>query len=282
MPQIQEVIVLFDEFGTPSFKDTTSSGNFLGVSALYTANNEVKIFRSLGTSMGLSNSQPVKNNRITKNRANKIASQVSLNNLYITARYLDLNNEQLEETSINYLNVSNLGRKIFRGVKERKDVHLLHSQILLSCVFDNIVRFLDCNDGDNYRFYIFIDSFSYPKSDSYIVLDYCSENLQKHVQKFQDESINNKNVFIEPLEFFTKSMVKRERLIDCLNSIISRSILDSKSDKYDLEPRNIIQQGLDKRFSFQDITNDTIIFLHESLYDDIQSTKIEDKSLIIV
>jgi len=281
--QTTEVIILFDEFGTPSFKDTTSSGLFMGASALYLANDEKKIFKSLDKSMGLSKTQPVKNNKISKNRAKIIARETSSKKLHIAARYLDLNNKQLELVTNDYLRLSNLGRQIWREVKGRKDVHLLHSQILLHCIFDNILEFLGCYQGGNIQFNIFIDSFSYPKTDLHIVHEYCSNNLLKHVQKYIDNDMNKQvNVSFDPIKFFAKHNTSRERLIDCLNSIIGRSLLDVRSDKYDLEPRDLIQKGLGNKFSFGDITDETITFLHTSMYDDIQNTKIQDKPLIIL
>jgi len=277
-----KIIALFDEYGTPSFKNNATSGHFMGVCALYQLSDEQQIFKALEKPMGLPNTHPLKNSKIGKSRAKEIAAEVSNNNFYITAIYIDLSNNQLKQTVNDYLNVSNFGRKIWRRVEGRKEAHLIHSQLLLHSIFQSFITYLDDNSEDNIQLSTFVDKFRYLKSDLDIILNYSSQNLNKHVKKFLDEKPIDVN--IEPFVFLTRENILgiRKRIIDGLCSIISRSIFDVKSEKFDLQPKNLIEKGLGYRFKYEDLTNETIQFLNNSMYDDIQNTKIQDKPLIIL
>ncbi|MCH7519535.1 MAG: hypothetical protein IH964_10995, partial [Candidatus Dadabacteria bacterium] len=74
IPNQSEIIVLFDEFGTPSFKDINTNNYFMGVSALYELDKEEDILNALDQSMGLSKSKPLKNDKIGKQRAITISN----------------------------------------------------------------------------------------------------------------------------------------------------------------------------------------------------------------
>ena len=54
----EKLIVLFDEFGTPTFNILNNNSIFLGVTALYKFEDEDKVFNNADKLMGLSRSKP--------------------------------------------------------------------------------------------------------------------------------------------------------------------------------------------------------------------------------
>src|ERR1700752_1795702 len=91
----KQIVVLFDEFGLPIFKMNGTGNYFLGVAALYELSDEDKIHNAVGKLMGFYKSKPLKNNNISKLKAVEIAKNVSKHNIYVTAKWLDLNNATL-------------------------------------------------------------------------------------------------------------------------------------------------------------------------------------------
>ena len=278
----KKIVVLFDEFGTPTFKNTNTSDYFLGVAVLYELSDEDKIFNALNMLMGLSNSKPLKNDRIDNHRAVNIAKEICKHNLYITAKYIKLTDNILRKNTENYILFGNFSRRIFRGVDEGKDVHFLHSQILETCLFDIISRFLDKSIG-KHRFEISIDNWNYPRTDIHIIVDYSSESFQKHIQEFINDYIKtDTQIYIGPIQFLNSPSDKRERFIDVLTSIISRSLLAQSNPKFDLQPNNELLRGLKNKFILGDMTAEIINFTYDVMYKDIQETKVKEKSKIII
>src|SRR6266851_6419925 len=93
----EKLIVLFDEFGTPTFNTPDSRGIFLGVAALYKFEHEDKIFDDSDKLMGLSKSKPLKNDKISTQKALDIAQQVGKHDLTIESKYISLKNNDLKE-----------------------------------------------------------------------------------------------------------------------------------------------------------------------------------------
>ncbi|MEW6144482.1 MAG: hypothetical protein AB1598_05635 [Thermodesulfobacteriota bacterium] len=278
----KEIIVLFDEFGTPTFKNNNTSDYFLGVAVLYELSDEDQIFNALDRLMGLSNSTSLKNDRIENQRAVNIAKQICQHNLYITAKCIDLANNILRNNTENYTLFGNFSRRIFRGVDERKDAHFLHSQILGTCLFDVISRFLEKNTG-KHRFEILIDNWNYPKTDIHIIVDYSTESLQQRLKELHDiDTKTDTQISLEPIKFLSSPNDKRKRFIDVLTSIISRSLLAQNNPKFDLQPVNELRLGLNNKFVFDHMTAELINFTHDVMYNDIQETKVKEKSKIII
>ncbi len=64
--------VLFDEFGTPTFRTDRESDYFLGVGVVYPREVEDDLFKQADELFGLSNRNPLKNSRIAVPRAENI------------------------------------------------------------------------------------------------------------------------------------------------------------------------------------------------------------------
>lgn len=69
----EKLIVLFDEYGTPTLRQDRESEFFIGVGACYKNSDELIIFDQIEGLIGLQNKKPLKNNRISIGRAIKIA-----------------------------------------------------------------------------------------------------------------------------------------------------------------------------------------------------------------
>lgn len=233
--------------------------------------------------MGLSNSKPLKNDRISKDRAIRIAREVAQQNIKINVKYLDLTNPTLQEYTNTYTVFGNFSRKFWRGVGGRKDAHFLHSQVLQSCLFDIIDRHTAISTIQKHRIEIIMDDWSYPKTDTHIILDYSAENLQKHIQDLlNDHNDSDTTVAIEPIKFFGPTNSPRATFIDVLTSVISRSFIDESNLKFDTQPLVELSKELVNNFVVEDITISTIEFIHDVMYKDIQETKIQDDSRIII
>jgi len=98
----KKIVVLFDEYGTPSFDIPTGQNVFLGVSVLYELNEEENIFKRCDKSMGLSKSQELKNDKIDVNKAIEISSDVGKQRLSILAKYALLDNSKLKDIGEDY------------------------------------------------------------------------------------------------------------------------------------------------------------------------------------
>lgn len=179
----EQLIVLFDENGTPTFNTPDSKGVFLGVSALYKFEHEDKIFDDTDKLMGLSKSKPLKNDKISSLKALDIAQQIGKLDLTIVSKYISLKNNDLKEVTEIYMAFGNLSRIIYRGIKkERKTAHILHTQILEYCLFDIISSYILAHEVDSYTFEIYLDDWSYPTTDKHIVLQYASKNVEKNCE----------------------------------------------------------------------------------------------------
>ena len=276
-----KVLVLFDEFGSPTFDK--GNNTFVGVAVLYEHSEECEIFNSLKELMGLSNSKPLKNDRISKGRAIRIAKEIAHQNIKVNVKYLNLTNTTLREYTKTYTVFGNFSRKLWRGIEGRKDAHFLHSQVLQSCLFDIISRYTAISTIQKHHIEIIVDDWSYPKTDTHIVLDYSAENLQKHIQELINNHDNSDTtVTIEPIQFFGPTNSPRATFIDVLTSVISRSFVDKSNVKFDTQPLVELSKELVDDFVVEDITISTIEFIHDVMYKDIQETKIQDDSPIII
>ncbi len=64
--------------------------------------------------------------------------------------------------------------------------------------------------------------------------------------------------------------------------MISRSFIDESNLKFDTQPLVELSKELVNNFVVEDITISTIEFIHDVMYKDIQETKIQDDSRIII
>ena len=279
----KKIIVLFDEYGTPTLSLNRVQDIFLGVSVLYELSEEDNIFNRCDTIMGLSKSKPLKNDQISVSKAIDISKVLGKQALSISAKYLTLNNPALKDIIEIYKPFCNFTREIWRGIKkERKDVQILYPQILERCIFDIIARYLESVDSGKYVFQIFIDDWGFPKPDEHIALNFGKSSLEKKVRQFvvhdikkdSDISIIEKNLLKDPNS-------RRKRFIDVLTSVISRAFRDKNDSKFDNTPFKELQNQLKNNFNVEDMTYDVISFLKDIILKGIHETKEKEKRLLI-
>jgi hypothetical protein len=277
----EKLIVLFDEFGTPTFNKSNNKGIFLGVTALYKFEHEDKIFDDADKVMGLSKSKPLKNDKISSQKALDMTQQVGKHDLTILSKYISLKNNDLKEIIETYSKFGNLSRKIFRGIeKERKPAHILHTQISEYCLFDIISSHIVDHEVDSYIFEIYIDNWSYPTPDEHIVLKYAPENLEKQLRELINDYGRGSKIIIKPKEFLKGSSSKRKRFIDALTTIISRAFLDENDPKFEAGPLKELKSQLGNKFKINDYTFELTGFIRDSMYKYIQQTREKDENII--
>ena len=283
MTEQSEIIVLFDEFGTPSFQDNSTNNFFVGVCTIYELSKEQEIFNAVDNLMGLSNTNPLKNNRITKNRARNISQIACTQPIEITAFYIDLQVQELHETTNLHMQFSDIERRLARGItKERKEANFFHSQLLNDCLSYILISFI-MKRKENFNFQIFIDDCTYPEPDRIIALEDSTKFLKNRIyQNIIDDLKLDISINIENIMLLTDANSKRKRFIDVLTTVCSRSFLDESNPKYDREPLNILSTGLRDRFMVQSDTAEMINFMKNMIDYCIKKTKSVDAKLIII
>ena len=268
IPNQSEIIVLFDEFGTPSFKDINTNNYFMGVSALYELDKEEDILNALDQSMGLSKSKPLKNDKIGKQRAITISNAAGKQDLHVTVGYLDLSDSELRQSIDTYLKFCDKSREKYRGImKKRKETHFFHSQLSNHCLFDVIINYLINNSG-KYHFNIFIDDWIYPESDRDIALEYTPKKLQQRLRDYLIKNLNqDARILIDTIQTLKTDSSKRKRFIDALTSICSRTFIDKKNLKYDPQALDILKNKLKNKIKVENLTKETIQLVAELSHD---------------
>jgi hypothetical protein len=281
----QNLIVLFDEFGTPSFKTPHGSGIFLGVSVLYKSKDQQTIFDYFDSLMGLSKSKPLKNDKISADKAVKIARALGKNEINIFSEYVDLKDQNLENVITNYELFGNMSRRLYRGIeKERKQAHILHTQLMESCLSDVVLEleYIETNVASSYIIEPFIDNWSYPLTDQYIVTDYASERLQNKMNKIISEIYRRESkIIVKPKILLDNPSDKRKRFIDVVVSVISRAFLNASNPKYDPLLLQELKKSLGSKIIVKDISSEVAVLLNNAMYDEIQETKTRDEQLIL-
>lgn len=226
------MITLFDEYGTPTLRDDRENSVFIGVAACYDKSDEKRIFNSVKADMGLSNTNPLKNNQISNERAIRIATSLCNLPIKMVVCEIGLNNQTFIDTLKQYFESSNQIRVRERAVKERPIAQIIHSTILSNCLFEVITLCLEHNPSKK-EFRVFIDNWSIPRSDIEIYLNERSHSLNRSIQRLFPY------VNISPIELLNKDNY-RKRFIDVLTSIISRNFEKPSSPKKSTTPLEIL------------------------------------------
>ena len=170
---MDEVIILFDEKGTPIFGADRESNNFLGVGVAYKQNYEDILFKECSELFGLSKSKPVKNDKIKNSRALEIAELISTNNLIINVCSMSLNDSNLQNVINLYADLSNYFRQSQRNVRKRSKSQIIHFHTLLPLLFYLIMSYIKSHQSSTI-FSIYIDNWSFPEHDKSTILDMSS------------------------------------------------------------------------------------------------------------
>jgi hypothetical protein len=258
-----ERIVLFDEQGTPTFRNDRETNLFLGVTAIYNPINEVMIFDSCKELFGLDNCSPVRNNEIGRKRANDISDLLITLPIEIMIASINLDNIELQNSVILYENLGTVIRNKYRGIKGRPLAHFLHSHILSECLFESIRGNVE-SEKHNITYSIFIDAWSMPKSDKRTYVIERPKSIETNMNKLFAYRGFPFRVKLSPISLLDKDNTKK-RFIGIIASIISRAFLPIKNTRYSKYPLDIILR--DGHNAHLEITQKTIEFVRDCLDD---------------
>jgi hypothetical protein len=255
----EKIIVLFDEYGTPTLRKDRENKVFIGVGTCYKNSDELNIFYEVEDLIGLQNNNPLKNNKITAERAIEIAKKIKQLPVSLVVVTIDLSNTDLIETVTEYHNISNQIRKKERNTRERPIAQIIHSKILSNCLFESITLCLE-NSQDSKTFEIFIDAWSIPPKDIPIYLNFRTESLSYHISNlFQNVTIQH----IQLLEHDTK----RKRFIDSVASVVSRKYYPNSNEKFTSIPFDVLFADNSSKSISVDITEKEIAIMKKMLRD---------------
>ena len=257
------VILLFDEQGTPTFRADRETDSFLGVGITYKAADENDVFVKCEQLFGLSNSRSLKNKDISDSRALKISEIIAALPVQIVVKSLDLSNSDFKQVTELYAEIGDFIRQKHRQARKRPISQILHSRILDYALFDSITRFVELTRRDS-AFDLFIDDWAIPQCDREIVIEDTSESLQEKINSLFDQFSFEANISVSPMSLLSGDS-KRKRFVDVIASSISRSFLDRNNPRFSEIPLNNIL-GTNSNV-YQNITKEIIKFMRELLND---------------
>ena len=251
--------VLFDEFGTPTFRADRESDYFLGVGVAYASEVEDYLFEHADKLFGLSNRSPLKNSRIRVSRAVSISQLLSELPVQVTVSSLDLSNDTLQQVANLYEQFGAEIRKFHRRADSRVVAQILHDNILDDTLFGSITRYLEINQTPE-SFEIFIDEWAIPESDIEVALEFRSRSLRQKIAELHQKYGLAIPANVSPIGRLIED-TPRKRFIDVVTSTVSRFFLPERNPRHSPIP---LQNILGNRHNqCNDFTDHTIQFLRK-------------------
>ena len=237
----QNMVVLFDESGTPTIKDDPRTDWFLGVGIAYEQSAEEMIFARCKDAFGLAKSRPLKNDGIGNSRAVCIAKILADLPVSLFVSRVNTADPKYRETLVDYEDFGNKVRQEFRQVRERPVAQIIHSHVLDYCLFHLITDYFEQSGGDA-AFTVFIDNWSIPEKDIDISRNFRAESLYERISSLHRRfPAEGQLVSIKSLELLTEDS-SRKRFVDVVASIFSRAYLKRDNQRYSCEAANILQE----------------------------------------
>ncbi len=237
----KNMVVLFDESGTPAITFDQRTDWFIGVGVTYDQSDEDVIFSKGKADFGLANSKPLKNDRITNSRAVSIAKLLADLPAAIYVSSVNTANPTLREIIVDYECFGEIARRKFRQARKRPIAQIIHSHIRDHCLFNLITGYFNAG-GDDAAFAVFIDDWSIPESDIDISLRHTATSLYEKISCLCEEFAQGRLVSIAPLELLNRDN-SRKRFVDLVTSTFSRAYLKMNNQKYSREAADILQQS---------------------------------------
>ena len=259
----RQIIVLFDEQGTPTFQPERETDWFLGVTVTYDLTDEKQIFSSCSELFGLSNQKPLKNNRISNSRAERISALAAELPLEVMINSVKLANDEFQQAVRLFEQFGNLLRARHREVGERNIAQILHSQIVDECIPHSIFGYVERHMTTS-AFLVHIDDWSIPRSDVGIYLQGRTQSIQEKVNTFYEEQGPNLRVRVPPIALLDEDS-PRKRLVNVIASAISRSFVREGSARLSQVPFHTLLANHVNRY--EDITQATIDFIRRLMDD---------------
>ena len=220
---INDMIILFDESGTPSISNDQRTDWFIGVGVAYHNLDEQNIFAKCDAAFCLSRSNPLKNNRISNSRVKRMLNIINELPLSIYVSAINTANPTLRNTIVKYESVVAEARQN-RNIRKRPIPQIIHSHVLDHCLFNLITGYLE-NDLEDATFEIFIDDWSIPKNDIDISLKHRAQSLFQKISNLCENFSMGHLVSIAPLKLLNEDS-KRKRFVDGMASIFNRIYLN--------------------------------------------------------
>ncbi len=236
----KNMVVLFDESGTPAISNDQRTDLFLGVGVAYEQSDEEVIFSKGKAAFGLANSKPLKNYRITNSRAVSIAKLLADLPVSIYVSSVNTANPTLRKIIFDYECFSEKARRKFRQARKRPIPQIIHSHVLDHCLFNLITGYFEAGGGDA-AFAVFIDDWSIPENDIDISLGHRATSLYEKISPLCADFAEGRLVSIAPLELLNRDS-SRKRFVDVVASTFSRAYIKTNNQKYSREAADILQE----------------------------------------
>lgn len=237
----KDVTVLFDESGTPQVRNNDQTDWFLGVAVRYDQSAENAIFSECKSEFGLSNTTPLKNDRIKNSRAVRIAELLAGLPLSIFVSGVNIADPKYREIIVEYERFGNKARANHRPEsRERSIAQIIHSRVLDHCLFHSIMDYFEVGGGDA-AFSVFIDNWSIPIEDIDTYLGYRTKLLNQSISLLCAKHHIGQPDSIDRLQLLVDDSC-RKRFVDVAASAISRAFLKTENPKYSREPFHILKR----------------------------------------
>ena len=251
----KDVTVLFDESGTPQIGINDQTDWFLGVAVRYDQSPENVIFSRCKREFGLSNTTPLKNDRIKNSRAIRIAELLAGLPLSLFVSGVNIVDPEYREIIVEYERFGNKARANHRPEsRERPIAQIIHSHVLDHCLFHSITEYFEAG-GRDAAFSVFIDNWSIPIDDIDTYLRYRTKLLKQSISSLCAEYHIGHPNSIARLQLLVDDS-SRKRFVDVVASVISRAFLKTDNPKYSREPMDILQKC--GKAHYGDATKDSI------------------------
>lgn len=251
---VKNMVVLFDESGTPAISNDQRTDWFLGVGVAYQQSDEKSIFGKCDADFGLSNSKPLKNYRIGTSRVIRMANLLAGLPLSIYVSAVNKANPTLRDVIGKYEPFGAKARQISRKIRKRPIPQIIHSLVLDHCLFNLITGYFEEYGGDA-AFAIFIDDWSIPQNDIDISLEHRAKSLYEKVSLLFSEFKKGTLITIAPLQLMDRDS-DRKRFVDGVASTFNKAYLNPNNKKYSIETVEALKKC--KRAQFGDATQHLI------------------------
>jgi len=250
----KNMIVLFDESGTPAISNDQRTDWFLGVGVAYEQWDEEVIFSKCEADFGLANSKPLKNYRITNSRAVNIAKLLVGLPVSIYVSSVNTTNPTFRKIIVDYECFGESARRKFRQAGKRRIAQIIHSHVLDHCLFNVITGYFEAGGGDA-TFAVLIDDWSIPENDIDISLRQRAASLQEKIRPRCAKFAEGRPIAIAPLELLKRDST-RKRFVDVVASTFSRAYLRTDNQKHSCEAVDILRER--RRAKCSDATQHSI------------------------
>ena len=255
----KEVTVLFDESGTPEIRNNDRTDWFLGVAVRYDQSAEKEIFFKCTDEFGLSNTKPLKNDRIRYSRAIRIAELLARLPVSTFVSGVKTADSEYREIIIDYVRLANLARKQYRQVGERPIAQTMHSQVTDHCFFHSITDYFEGGGGDA-EFSVYIDNWAISQADVEIFLGDRAMSLESLISSLCAKCGFGQPKSIARLQLLVEDS-RRKRFVDVVASVVSRAFLRSDNPRFIREAMDIL--GESGKANFSDATGYSIHIMRE-------------------